>query len=47
MSEEIIKKKSVKAIIAQWRIRHGFDHACYEKIYKELYKRITEHGKTN
>lgn len=42
MKEENISKKSVKAIIAQWRIRHGFDHACYEKIYKELYKKITD-----
>lgn len=43
--DENISKKSVKGIIARWRVKHGYDHACYEKVYKELYKRITEHGR--
>lgn len=42
--KELITKKSVKSIIARWRMKHGYDHACYEKVFKELYKSITEHG---
>jgi hypothetical protein len=45
MSEELITKKNVKGIIARWRIKHNFDHECYQKIFLELYKKINEHGK--
>jgi hypothetical protein len=44
MTEGVIKKSSVKGIIAKWRARHGFDHECYRKTFDELYKRITQDG---
>jgi hypothetical protein len=43
--EEKIKKSSVKGIIARWRMKYGFDHACYQKMYIDLYKRINEYGR--
>lgn len=44
--KEDIKKSSVKGIIARWRIKHNFDHECYQKIFIELYKKINEHDNT-
>jgi hypothetical protein len=38
-----IKKSTANKLIGRWRMKYEFDHACYQKSFVDLYKRINNY----